>query len=330
VSIFKKIYNTSKQTYKKLWMFSPSIAFIDLMRDILIYCEGKHLPKISRMIYQPRHKLIMGYLYSKYHLVIDRYKDVPETAVKSETAPVWVCWLQGEETAPALVRQCIASIRHNAGKHPVIIITDNNIDDYIQLPTYIKSKYHSGLISRTHLSDVLRVCLLAEHGGLWLDSTVFCSKSIPDDIFQYYFFTCKNHINNDSYRFVSLGRWKISFLGSMKNSLFINYMKELLLKYWENESCVIDYFLTDYAIALAFEHLPIIKNEFSALPTHNWPVNKLMQNMNRAFDKEIFHGIINSDTLYYKLSYKDDLKEYTADGQKTFYYYFIRGFNIAN
>jgi len=305
-------------------MFSPGIALLDLISDILSYGNGRTSPTLDRAVYSVRHKFVMNFLHSKYGSLFEKYRDAPECAVTAIPAPIWVCWLQGEDNAPALVQKCIASIRHNAGKHPVVIVTESNIDQYLKLPTYIKDKHQNGLISRTHFSDVLRVCLLAEHGGLWLDSTVFCCRSIPDAIFQYPIFTCKNDINNDSYRFVSLGRWKIAILGSMKNGVFFNYMRDFLLGYWKNQSCVIDYFLTDYAIALALEHLPIVRDEFAALPTHNWPMNILRQNISLAFDERLFHSIFSSDTLYFQLSHKDDLKEYTADGQKTFYYYFLR------
>ena len=49
-------------------------------------------------------------------------------------APVWVLWLQGYEAAPPLVQTCIDSIRRQAGTRPVILLTQQNVEEYAQLP----------------------------------------------------------------------------------------------------------------------------------------------------------------------------------------------------
>ena len=48
---------------------------------------------------------------------------------------------------------------------------------------------------RAHFSDILRVCLLYDNGGTWIDSTVLCTSyeaNIPDYFFnsELFFFQC--------------------------------------------------------------------------------------------------------------------------------------------
>lgn len=79
---------------------------------------------------------------------------------------------------PELVENCYKQlVKHNSN---VILITKNNIRDYTHIPEEIYTKVSKGQISYTHLSDILRLSLLAERGGMWLDATCFVPYSIPD------------------------------------------------------------------------------------------------------------------------------------------------------
>jgi len=53
----------------------------------------------------------------------------------------------------------------------------------VHIPDWVKAKQEAGIITRTNLSDLLRLSLLAEHGGLWLDSTFYCSGPLEKMVF---------------------------------------------------------------------------------------------------------------------------------------------------
>ncbi len=96
---------------------------------------------------------------------------------------VWVCWFQGMDNAPPIVKKCVQSISEQVGNENLTIITMDNIEDYVTLPKYIVEKWKKGIISNTHLSDILRLELLINHGGLWLDATTFITGEIPEYIY---------------------------------------------------------------------------------------------------------------------------------------------------
>lgn len=56
------------------------------------------------------------------------------------------------------------------------------------LPNFILKKFENGYISITHLSDIIRVLLLYNYGGLWIDSTVLNISSINRKVFDSTFF----------------------------------------------------------------------------------------------------------------------------------------------
>ena len=109
---------------------------------------------------------------------IDNYglKDVP---IKT----VWICWWQGLDKAPVLVRKCYDSVEQNFRGWKIVVITLENYKRYVSFPNYIEKKWKEGLISLTHMSDLLRVELLSKFGGLWLDATVYVtSPDLPSSI----------------------------------------------------------------------------------------------------------------------------------------------------
>lgn len=58
---------------------------------------------------------------------------------------IWICWWQGLEQAPELVKVCVNSIQKNAGNHRVIVLTDDNYKDYVDIPEWVEEKRIKGL-----------------------------------------------------------------------------------------------------------------------------------------------------------------------------------------
>ena len=47
---------------------------------------------------------------------------------------VWICWFQGIDNAPELVRKCYESIEKNLIGKEIVLITSENMNDYVQFP----------------------------------------------------------------------------------------------------------------------------------------------------------------------------------------------------
>ncbi|MBT8922009.1 capsular polysaccharide synthesis protein, partial [Lactobacillus delbrueckii subsp. bulgaricus] len=90
---------------------------------------------------------------------------------------IWWCWLQGEDKAPRVTKTGLASLRRNLPDYDLRVVTWDNINDYVDLPQVIYNKFEAGWISGAQFSDILRLALLSEYGGFWVDSTVYCSDN---------------------------------------------------------------------------------------------------------------------------------------------------------
>ena len=133
-----------------------------------------------------KHGILLEYFEKQYQEFIRNYSfnknSIPEDSKYKNK--IWVCWWQGYDNAPKLVQSCIESIKKNSENNEVIIIDDNNYRKYVNIPTWLEEKKNKGIISKTHFSDYLRLSLLSTHGGVWLDSTFFCSGPCFEDIFK--------------------------------------------------------------------------------------------------------------------------------------------------
>lgn len=107
---------------------------------------------------------------------------------------IWVMWLQGFDNAPELVKVCRQYLEKNKPADSQIIeLTSENLSDYVSFSDVMIQKIKDGTITYTHLSDLVRTQVLANYGGLWIDSTVLVTKEIPHQMFEEPWTTIKGY-----------------------------------------------------------------------------------------------------------------------------------------
>ncbi len=276
-------------------------------------------------LYKKKNKIILERLKKEFDYVIDEFKEYSFDTEYDENAPVWVSWMQGYDKAPDIVKKCIDSIKAST-KHPVYIVTSENLNEYADIPDYISEKYASGIITNAQFSDILRMSLLSKHGGIWIDATVFAPKKLPESIFEGEFYTCKRKQRECAY--VSQYRWTSFINGGQKGCVVQQAMNRLFSEYWRKKDYLIDYLLVDYFMCLVYDNIPKAKKLIDELDYNNSKVDDLQEIMNLKFDKNTYDDIISAqDTYFYKLSWRMDFAEKTSDGEQTFFGYFMNGKN---
>lgn len=84
---------------------------------------------------------------------------------------VWILWLQGWDDAPWLVQQVAMSWeRHNPGW--TIVRLDNT-----SISTHIRTLLPADIPAPAK-SDLVRLALMTEQGGVWADATMLCMQSL--------------------------------------------------------------------------------------------------------------------------------------------------------
>ncbi len=217
---------------------------------------------------------------------------------------IWICWFQGLDSAPELVKRCIDSVKKNCSGSKIFIISDDNFSNYVSLPHNIIGKYNSGLIGKAHFSDILRCCLLHKYGGVWLDATIFMTRELSH-LFLNRPFCSLRFKHPEKYGSISNGFWTTYFLASEKNGYLIGRVKTLLINYWQKNDMAIDYFLMDYVFKFLFEKDPLARGIILSQPELGENRFLLKNNMSKTCSSELMDKFEQDAIGVYKLSYKE-------------------------
>ena len=279
----KLIINNPKRVCQKIY----ESIFIHLG----FYLHGKELSTSQKNRINEWHFYL--FLKTKYKRYIKNLEEYQLPSILEKPKIIWWSWLQGEAKAPLICKACLASLRKFYPDYDIKILTEENMWNYITIPDYIKTKYENGVISRTHFSDILRTCLLVEHGGIWIDSTVLCTERFKYDEFEIPLFFYQNYDRGaDS---IVGSSWLLS---SCKNHPILLTTRDLLFRYWEKSNYLIYYFLFHLFFTMAWnkysdlaQHVPLSSNLPPHVLQHEWlnEFNKLR--WNQIKDQSKFHKI---------------------------------------
>lgn len=304
--IFKKNggMNIIKNYGKNHVLFTAICEFLLLGKD-------RTSLEILRLSVQQKVKRKLKKKYIKKIIKFD--KDYVEQK-KELSNKVWICWFQGIENAPEIVRKCYDSVKNNLKNKEIILITEKNLNEYVHFPEYIMEKWKKGIITNTHMTDLLRLELLTKYGGMWLDATVFCSRNI-EEIPQYYF-------DSDLFMYQCLkpGRdghaiYMSSWLLSAKsNNKILMVTKYLCYEYWKKNNRLVDYFLLHDFLSIVLE---FYENDWKKIiPVDNSTSHILLLRLFDQYDENIWNSV-NYQIPFHKLTYKFNQENINIEG--TFY-----------
>lgn len=260
---------------------------------------------------------LKDYLIPILSPIIQKYSTISESnSVIKEDDTIWVCWWQGEHQMPMLVKKCYELLKKHANKHPVNLITKDNFDQYIVLPTRILNLYKTKNISIQQLSDIMRMYLISHYGGIWIDATYWVTNDINIP-FNFPFFSIKTGNSHDG--FITRGKWSNNLLAGSKNSKFFCFIYDALIEYWNKNNYIIDYFLIDFISQIAYEKFPDIRYNIDNY-TLTCP-DMVNIDLNQYSDRAVIEKIMQNNA-YIKLSWKKEYNIY-KDNRLTIYGYFL-------
>ena len=268
-----------------------------------------------------KEKAMLSFLHKRYGYVIDKYKNknVTETNPIKFDDNIWIFWHSGIDNMPDIVRACYNSVLQNAENYKVQLLTDENLENFIDIPYYILKKKEQGLISIQHFSDYVRMAVLSRYGGIWMDATVLLTSPIKL-VTPSYFISIKNY---DLKYVPNRGKWNIFFIGGGKGNILFAFMTEMLSEYWKKHNDIIDYFYTDYCINVAYNEIAGIKEMIDSLPrlSSECDVHSLLHVRNMPVNEKIYSNIVEHINIH-KLQYKST-ELITSNGEQSFAGYVV-------
>lgn len=233
---------------------------------------------------------------------------------------IWVCWLQGEEQMPPIAGLCLESIRRNANGHEVILLTIDNYEDYVVMPEIFKERYRRGQLKPAHFADLIRIEVLSQQGGLWLDATMLVTQPIDEAVFNAPFYSIKTA---EEGHFVSKCRWAVFALACPRNSGIMTKTGKAFENYLSSTDLFIDYFLFDHFIEMLYQTDESVREAIDTLPYNNPATHRLTPILTLDFNPSEFEVLTGSTSLF-KLNIRAYTAKQLAGNPRSLYHHLVK------
>ncbi len=286
------------------------------MVETLLLGFSKKSLEIVRLAVNNR---VLAKLRKKYkNFIKDYLLQEQESRERVQSEKVWVCWFQGMENAPELVKKCYRSLQENLKGKEIILLTEESYKDYVEFPEHIQNKIDRGIITKTHMSDLLRLELLLHYGGTWMDATVYCSgDDYPDYMLNSDLFVFQNLKPGLDGHCTSISSWMLT---ACTNHPILRLTRELLYDYWKKYDYMVDYFLFHDFFQMALEAYP--EEWKKVIPFSNATPHILLLRLFERYDEKTWSAVKNM-TSFHKLSYKLEQEKETLEN--TYYKKLVKG-----
>ena len=172
---------------------------------------------------------------------------------------IWQFWGQGWdfEKLPDVVKISYKSVQKYKKDYTVIHLDMNNINDYLEIPEYILQKLEAKKINFAHFTDIIRLALLINYGGVWIDATILLTDYLPQEYFEMDYFMFqrddslsleekKDWEDYDDFYFSWNDEMKVRVLNSVifakKNNEVLKVLLDMLLIFWKHNDLAPNYF----------------------------------------------------------------------------------------
>lgn len=275
--------------------------------------RGNRLSFLYNVMIAQKHRMIYyKRLKNKYLKKCTEKREWEKLLKENKNDTIWICWFQGTDNAPELVKACIESVRKNIPDKKVVILHKDNIFEYVKIPEDIIEKWRKGTIGMAHFSDILRLEILIKYGGYWIDSTVLCTDDnmikyydkLPLFMYSFYYFGFNPEI-------MEANNW---FIKSCTNNNVLCLMREFLYSYWRDYNRAVDYFFFHIFMTIALE---FYEEEYKSMPIVS-QVNAhiLATYIYDEYDKDKYE-LLKLQTGFHKLSTRLEKEKLEKEG--TFY-----------
>lgn len=221
------------------------MGLVWLVAKSIMKCAVERKP--FKTIYSVVTAQVDGRLKERYGTMVNEPVDELSSIEPSSERKVWFCWMQGLESAPMVVRMCYESLCRNITDREIVVVTESNWRELVELPLDIVMKYENGIIPHAHFTDLIRLELLARYGGTWIDSTVLMTdpslmkdgeEQLKDILNADLFFFQYRKRRDEAYRGIS--NW---FISASAGNRLLRTLQKMLYQYWRDYDCVVEYFV---------------------------------------------------------------------------------------
>ena len=294
--------------------------------------QNKTYFKTQKMVGEDWDRVLKEYFTNK----IETEQINPKKTFNNEKI-IWQFWGQGWdfEKLPDVVKISYKSVEKYKKDYEIIHLDMNNINDYLEIPAYILKKVENKKMGFAHFTDIIRLALLYNYGGVWIDATILLTDYLPQEYFEmdYFMFQRDDNLENkkdwedyDDFYFSWNNEMKVRVLNSIifakKNNEIIKTLLDMLLIFWEHNDLVPNYFFFQVL------YTELIENYYKKKQckiVSDTLTHELIRVWFDKFSQEKLDEITKRNNVH-KLTYKIDSGK--RDTRGTFLDYFKKMYNI--
>ncbi len=139
---------------------------------------------------------------------------------------IWTYW-DSLDTMPAFVQKCIDSWKKYNPGYEIHVLTKDTVNDYVSIPKTIQNHPNFN-DTRSRFADLVRLYLLDQHGGIWIDASCLMYQGFDDWLpFQSDMYCYTYNQGRKDFKYPVLENW---FIAAKPNVPFITAWKNEFLE----------------------------------------------------------------------------------------------------
>ncbi len=173
---------------------------------------------------------------------------------------IWTLWLQGRSHAPGLVERCIASWERENPSWEVRCLDARTVGRFVKVDDVVDLRRSA--VTAASLSDIIRLLLLHEYGGVWADATLYCNSPLDqwlDPFLGGGFFAFGNPGPDRK-----LATW---FIASEESTDLCAMWTDSMVRYWRGRTQTDDYFWLHHLFGDRYDTDPIMRSLWDSVPS---------------------------------------------------------------
>lgn len=212
---------------------------------------------------------------------------------------LYTFWNSPIETAPPLVRACIAELTRLHAELPtrLTVLDGASARELVEIPDAVARALEKD--HPAHFSDFVRVSVLDRLGGIWVDATCWAPAPLPAAVAP--LLTAGALYPRWTRR--QIGNW---FIAAVPGTPLIRLQRLALQAWWESGGGIPDYFLYHRIFEVLSDLVPEFHGQWLATPTLSAGASHLLQlGMMQPWDADAMRFVAGT-SIVQKLSYKYD------------------------
>lgn len=259
--------------------------------------DAKQAFATHKALFAERHEMAvflsdnLSEIKQRVNLRVQNTAPVPPEKIK-----VFTYW-DNDDKLPPIVAMCRESLKKHIpeDKFDLIIL---NSESYKEWTDFRKGEIKAD-ISQAHFTDILRMKLLDQWGGFWLDAT--------DMLTQNFYQATQNIRQQKQFLFCYInsrvGNW---FIFSNPNNYILAMAYEMLILWWNTKGYLTNYFMTHDVIEMLYWVDTDYRNEWDKmLKTHPRNALAVLRAYSQTTTPEAFQELLQ-ESFVHKLTYKYD------------------------